>query len=153
MCSICCSKQMLLQFCTEHGSHTAVLCAKFRKDPATKWMLLLKEISRDLSFWGIFAWLFILLRTPGSHCTARGRLSIRGRRNPFRLHALLFEEGSASCKVCCDTRVLSGKALLWGRTDLGRALMILYIPWKFKASIILYIQWKIFLRLWLSPAN
>ena len=43
--NISCSRRIILKFCTEHGSHTAVLCAKFQKDIAT-----IKDVMRKRDF-------------------------------------------------------------------------------------------------------
>ena len=40
-----CNQQILLEFCTEHDSHTAVLCAKFQNDSSTE-----KKSCRQMTF-------------------------------------------------------------------------------------------------------
>ena len=40
--------QIVMKFCTEHGSITAVLCAKLQNDLTLLWILETNEISRDV---------------------------------------------------------------------------------------------------------
>ena len=41
-----CNCSVVLAFCTEHDSYTAVLCAKFRNDRQLKWISWIYEIPR-----------------------------------------------------------------------------------------------------------
>ena len=44
---------IILKFCTEHGSITAMLCAKFQNDWATVKYVMGKKFSRDLNLWWV----------------------------------------------------------------------------------------------------
>ena len=59
------SNPIVLKFSTEHGSNTAVLCAKFQKFRQLKMLLWTNEISRDLNLRCVSHWYPILHSPPG----------------------------------------------------------------------------------------
>ena len=63
--NICFNCPIGLKCCTEHGSDTAVLCAKFQRDRSTETWVMGK---RDLSLRWISDGYLILHKAPGSYC-------------------------------------------------------------------------------------
>ena len=61
---------IILKFCTEHGSGTAMLCAKFQNDRATEmyvvdeWDLLTFEFGWDILYWTRTPWTAVIYNGP-----------------------------------------------------------------------------------------